>query len=116
MEAKGVRQGDAVPATLYVALELSRSSWLVALLAPEAQRPSRHKLAAGDVAGLLALISRTQGTAARVCSCYEAGYEGFWMHRRLLAAGLESFIVDPSSLQVDRRARRKKTDAIDVET
>jgi transposase len=116
MDEKAINQGGAVPATLYVAIELSRSGWLVALLGPGAQRPSRHKLAAGDVDGLLALIARTRGTATRVCSCYEAGYEGFWLHRRLAAAGLESYIVDPSSLQVDRRARRKKTDVIDVET
>jgi transposase len=104
------------PATLYVAIELSRSSWLAAVLVQGTQRPSRHKLDAGDVDGLLALIARARGTATHVCSCYEAGYEGFWLHRRLLAAGVESHIVDPSSLQVDRRARRKKTDAIDVET
>jgi transposase len=59
---------------------------------------------------------RRRGTAAWICTCYEAGYEGFWLHRRLVAAGVESVVVDPSSLQVDRRARRKKTDAIDVET
>ena len=113
---KSARQEDAASARLYVAVELSRSDWLVAVLAPGAQRASRHKLEAGDVEGLLALVARARGRAERVCSCYEAGYEGFWLHRRLLAAGIESFIVDPSSLQVDRRARRKKTDAIDVET
>src|SRR5260370_36533164 len=101
MEGKTVNQGDVanqdggMAATLYVAIELSRSGWLVAVLGPGAQRPSRHKLAAGDVDGLLALIARTRGTATRVCSCYEAGYEGFWLHRRLVAAGLESHIVDP---------------------
>jgi transposase len=116
MEANGCDVVGARSATFYIAVELSRSSWLAAVLGSGAQRPSRHKLKAGDVDGLLALIGRTRGTATRVCSCYEAGYEGFWLHRRLLAAGIESSIVDPSSLQVDRRARRKKTDAIDVET
>jgi transposase len=116
MEANGSDVVGARSATFYIAVELSRSSWLAAVLRPGAQRPSRHELKAGDVDGLLALIGRTRGTATRVCSCYEAGYEGFWLHRRLLAAGIESSIVDPSSLQVDRRARRKKTDAIDVET
>jgi transposase len=115
MEANGSDVVGARSATFYIAIELSRSSWLAAVLGPGAQRPSRHKLKAGDVDGLLALIGRTRETATRVCSCYEAGYEGFWLHRRLLAAGIESSIVDPSSLQVDRRARRKKTDAIDVE-
>lgn len=105
-----------VGTTLYIAIELSRSGWLVAMLGPGEQRPSRYKLKAGDVDRLLALIGRRRGAASRVCSCYEAGYEGFWLHRRLAAAGIESRIVDPSSLHIDRRARRKKTDAIDVET
>ncbi len=47
--------------------------------------------------------------------CHEAGYDGFWIHRRLEAAGIISHVIDPASLQVDRRARRIKTDAIDVE-
>jgi transposase len=105
-----------VEPTLYVAIELSRSSWVVGLLAPGGARPSRHKLEAGDVDGLLALIDRLRAGVARVCSCYEAGYEGFWLHRRLQAGGIESRIVDPSSLRVERRARRRKTDAIDAET
>jgi len=115
MEGKGSDRVDVASRTLYVAIELSRSGWLAGVLGHGGQRASRHKLKAGDVDGLLALIARTRGTATRVCSCYEAGYEGFWLHRRLVAAGIDSRIVDPSSLQVDRRARRKKTDAIDVE-
>src|SRR5471032_3607986 len=123
MEA-GDLQGRACLATIYVALELSRSSWLVAIQGSDEGRPSRHKVDAGDAKRILALIEqarrvvarRSGQDAVRVCSCYEAGYEGFWLHRVLVAAGIESHIVDPSSLQVDRRARRKKTDAIDVET
>ena len=48
-------------------------------------------------------------------SCYEAGYDGFWLHRRLEAAGIENLVIDPASLSVDRRARRTKTDRIDGE-
>jgi transposase len=51
----------------------------------------------------------------RVRCIHEAGYGGFWLHRQLVAAGIDSVIVDATSLQVDRRARRAKTDAIDVE-
>jgi transposase len=116
MQSNGFDRASSRAATLYVALELSRSGWLAAVLGPSGQRPSRHALKAGDADKLLALIARRRGTAARICTCYEAGYEGFWLHRRLVAAGVESLIVDPSSLQVDRRARRKKTDTIDVET
>ena len=48
-------------------------------------------------------------------SCYEAGYDGFWLHRLLEAHGICNYVIDPASLQVDRRARRTKTDGVDVE-
>jgi len=120
MEAGDLQAAKAAVA-VYVALELSRSSWLVALQGPGARRPSRHKLDPGDAKRLVALIAQAKraakraGQAVRVVSCYEAGYEGFWLHRVLLAAGVESHIVNASSLLVDRRARQRKTDRIDVE-
>jgi len=48
-------------------------------------------------------------------SCYEAGYDGFWLHCQLEAHGVRNYVIDPASLQVDRRARRVKTDRIDAE-
>jgi len=51
---------------------------------------------------------------APVCSCYEAGRDGFWLHRALLAHGVTNVVVDPSSIAVDRRARRAKTDRLDA--
>ena len=48
-------------------------------------------------------------------SCYEAGYDGFWLHRLLESRGIRSLVIDPASLQVDRRARRAKTDRVDAE-
>lgn len=112
----------AAVATIFLALELSRSSWLVAIHTPVADKVSRHKLAAGDIDALLALIARLRaaveqqtGCCVRVLSCYEAGYDGFWLHRRLAAAGVTNHVIDPASLQVDRRARRVKTDAVDVD-
>jgi transposase len=50
----------------------------------------------------------------RVVSCYEAGYDGFWLHRLLQARGIENHVMDPASLPVDRRARRAKTDRLDL--
>jgi transposase len=50
-----------------------------------------------------------------VVSCYEAGYDGFWLHRLLMAAGITNYVFDPSSIAVDQRARRVKTDRIDGE-
>ncbi|MEJ2244669.1 MAG: IS110 family transposase [Acidobacteriota bacterium] len=52
---------------------------------------------------------------AVVRSCYEAGRDGFWIHRYLTSAGIENLIVDSSSIEVNRRARRAKTDKLDVQ-
>src|SRR5262249_33643503 len=51
---------------------------------------------------------------ARVRSCYEAGRDGFWLHRWLIARGVENVVVESSSIEVNRRARRAKTDRLDV--
>src|SRR3954447_5421592 len=98
--------------TIFVAIELSQKSWLVTLHSPEKDRISRHKLEGGDHAGLLALIERTRarasaklGSAPEVVSCYEAGYDGFWLHRLLEAAGIRNFVFDAASIAVEQRAR-----------
>jgi transposase len=108
-------------ATMVVALELSKSSWLVALHSPIADKVSLHRFAGGDVAGLLALLARKQtraearlGRTIRVLSCYEAGYDGFWLHRLLCARGIDNRILDAASILVDRRSRRAKTDRLDA--
>jgi transposase len=108
--------------TIFVAIELSQRSWLVTMHCPDRDKMSRHKLEGGDHAGLLALIDRMRERAARtlggvpaVVSCYEAGYDGFWLHRLLMAAGTTNYVFDPASIAVDQRARRVKTDRIDGE-
>ena len=108
--------------TIFVAIELSQRSWLVTTHCPDKDKISRHKLEGGDHAGLLALFDRMRERAARalggvpaVVSCYEAGYDGFWLHRLLLAAGVTNYVFDPASIAVDQRARRVKTDRIDGE-
>jgi transposase len=108
--------------TIFVAIELSQKSWLVAMHSPDRDRFSRHKLAAGDDAELLALIERVRKRSARglaaapaVVSCYEAGYDGFWLDRLLSAAGITNYVFDPASIKVEQRARRAKSDRIDVE-
>jgi transposase len=109
--------------TIFMAIELSQKSWLVTMHCPDKDKISRHKLEGGDHGGLLALIGRLRERAVRrlgaepaVVSCYEAGYDGFWLHRRLLAAGITNHVFDPASIAVDQRARRVKTDRIDGET
>jgi transposase len=108
--------------TIFVALELSQKNWLVTMHSPDRDRISRHRLEAGDHAGLLALIDRVRervvrvlGGAPAVVSCYEAGYDGFWLHRLLTMAGITNHVFDPASIAVDQRARRAKTDRIDNE-
>jgi len=108
--------------TIFVAIELSQRSWLATMHSPAKDRISRHKLEGGDHAGLLKLIEEARDRAARklgtrpeVVSCYEAGYDGFWLHRLLTQAGIASFVFDPASIPVEQRARRAKTDRIDGE-
>jgi transposase len=107
--------------TIFVAIELSQKTWLVTLHSPDRDRISRHKLEGGDHAGLLALVeinaraAEKLGSVPRVVSCYEAGYDGFWLHRLLQAAGITNFVFDPASIAVEQRSRRAKTDRIDGE-
>jgi transposase len=108
--------------TIFVAIELSQKSWLVTLHSPDRDRISRHKLEGGDHTGLLALLAKVGeraslklGAVPKVVSCYEAGYDGFWLHRLLTEAGIGNFVFDPASIAVEQRARRAKTDRIDGE-
>ena len=112
--------GDS--ATVYVAIELSGKEWLSALQSPRQEGASRHKLRPADALGLWAVVERERAAllrggygAVRVVSCYEAGRDGFWLHRFLVAQGAESWVVDPGSVLVNRRARRAKSDRLDVE-
>ena len=111
---------DAVRCLL--AIELSKKSWIVAVNTPLSDKISRYTLEACDWKGLLDLCERIRTRIARemkkpveIISCYEAGYDGFWLHRLLEAHGIRNYVIDPASLQVDRRARRAKTDRVDVE-
>lgn len=108
--------------TIFFSLELSQTSWGVTLHSPDRDRITRCKLKAGVPAELLAFIDKVRSRAAaklgstpKVVSCYEAGYDGFWLHRLLKAAGIENHVFDPASIAVDQRARRTKTDRIDGE-
>jgi transposase len=108
--------------TIFVAIELGQKSWLVTMHRPDRDRMSRHKVTGGDHAGLLALIERMReratralGAAPAVVSCYEAGYDGFWLHRLLTAARITNHVFDPASIAVEQRGRRAKTDRIDGE-
>ncbi|ESY63655.1 transposase [Mesorhizobium sp. LNHC252B00] len=108
---------------IFLSLELSRSKWLITSLSPGAgEKMSKHAVAAGDVAGMLARFAELNRKAeARTGKCFpiivvqEAGLDGFWIHRVLQAEGIESHVVDPASIATSRRRRQAKTDKIDGE-
>ncbi len=103
------------------ALELSEKKWVLAVQLPGVGRHSRHALdACRD--GLVSFVERLKARCAsagrkiaRVILTHEAGRDGFWLARFLARRGIEVHVMQPSSLPVDRRARRAKTDMIDVE-
>ena len=107
--------------TIIGALELSEKKWVLAVQLPGVSRHSRHALdACGD--GLVSFVERLKAKCAaagrkitRVIVTHEAGRDGFWLARFLARLGIEVHVMQPSSLPVDRRARRAKTDMIDVE-
>jgi transposase len=108
---------------IFASLELSLSSWLVTSLSPGAgEKMSKHSIAAGDLAGLLALFAELRrraearsGTTYPIVTIQEAGLDGFWLHRALQAQGIESHVVDAASIAAPRRRRRAKTDRLDGE-
>jgi transposase len=104
--------------TLYVALELGGSRWKLAA-SSGGTRVTEKSLAAGDVDGLERAIVAAKArhglpAEARVVCCYEAGRDGFWLHRELERRGMSNLVVDSSSIEVNRRARRAKTDRLDA--
>lgn len=109
---------------IYVSVELSQSTWLVTSFIPAADtKMARKGLPAGEIGRLLTLLSdlrsrgqRQTGELLPVVLIQEAGLDGFWVHRILADEGLESHVVDPTSIAVPRKARRAKTDRIDGET
>jgi transposase len=106
--------------SLYLAFELSAAKWKLGFSTGLGQHPRRRSVDAGELLTLrqeIEMAKRRFGLAADapVKSCYEAGRDGFWLHRYLLEQKVENLVVDSSSIEVDRRAKRAKTDRIDVE-
>ncbi len=108
--------------SIYAALELSKNSWLLAIQVPGRDNPSLHPIKGGNAEGLMAKLDAARDRVAKVTTqapkvtlCYEAGYDGFWLARFLEQRGIDCLVMEPASLQVNRRARRVKTDRIDVE-
>lgn len=122
MRTAYVEQHSANEPILAVALELAKASWKVAL--SDARRNPRLKTvdAPQPLARLEQVLQQIEQTRVlwelpaqvRVVVLYEAGQDGFWLQRALQARGVETLIIDPASLLMERRARRAKTDRLDA--
>jgi transposase len=105
--------------TLYLAFELGWTTWNLAFTTAMAQKPRLRTIPARDLDGLRREIQRAQQRfclpdTTPILSCYEAGRDGFWLHRYLDHEGVRNLVVDAASIEVNRRARRAKSDRLDV--
>jgi len=104
-------------AELCVAFELGGGKWRLAL--SDGRRTRQVSVGAGDLVAVMSEVTKTKEKmgldGARVVSCYEAGRDGFWLHRELVKLGIESMVVDSASIEVNRHARRAKTDRLDAQ-
>jgi transposase len=106
-------------AILYLAFELGWSEWKLAFATGPADNPRLRSIAGRNTEALLAEIAKAKkrfGLAedVPVHSCYEAGRDGFWLHRFLESERIVNLVVDSSSIEVKRRGRRRKTDRLDA--
>jgi transposase len=114
-----LQEGTIAQACLFMAMELAEKKWLLGF--SDGCQPMRHdSVRAGDTVGLMAAVAKAKArfklaAPARVISCYEAGRDGFWLHRFLVEHGVQNLVVDSASIEVNRRARRAKTDRMDVQ-
>ncbi len=114
-------QYSTIPTTpvLYFSLELGSKTWKLAFTIGLGQKPRLRTIAARNTDALLAEIKAAKKRFglpdnAAVVSCYEAGHDGFWLHRFLVAQRFENIVVDSSSIEVNRRKRRAKSDRLDA--
>jgi transposase len=107
----------AIQGELYMSFELGDKQWK--LTASDGRRgPSQYSVDAGDKEAVLNCIRKAKERCklepqAKVHSCYEAGRDGWWLHRWLIEQGIDNIVVDSASIEVNRRARRAKTDRLD---
>jgi transposase len=105
--------------TLSLAFELGQDTWKLGFTIGVAQPPRERTIPAGDVTRVQQEIAQAKQRFGlpedtRVVSCYEAGRDGFWLHRCLVAHGVQNYVIDSASIEVNRRQRRAKTDRLDV--
>jgi transposase len=113
------RDAESTAAVLLVAFELSERTWKLGFATGRDPRPRIRQVPAGALEAVLREVAAAKqrfqlGAEAAVSSCYEAGRDAFWLHRWAIAQGWTNAVVDSSSIEVNRRARRAKTDGLDV--
>ena len=107
----------ATQSALYMSFELGDRKWQLTL-SDGRRGPSRYSVDAGDTDAVADCVSKARARCglsgdAKVHSCYEAGRDGWWLHRWLVEQGIDNIVVDSASIEVNRRARRAKTDRLD---
>ena len=117
--ARRIEQDSFPRPTLYLAFELGKNTWKLGFTIGVAQQPRERMIPAGEVERLQQEIARAKqrfGLPEEACvmSCYEAGRDGFWLHRYLVAHGIQNHVIESASIEVNRRQRRAKTDRLDV--
>jgi transposase len=105
--------------TLYIALELGQDKWLMACATQAAEKPRFRSLPARDLMRLQEEIAKAKQrfglpADASVCTCYEAGRDGFWLHRALTSRGIHNVVVDSGAIEVNRRRKHVKSDPVDA--
>jgi len=105
--------------TLYIALELGWDKWLMACATAAAQKPRFRSVPARDLKRLQEEIAKAKvrfklPADAPVRTCFEAGRDGFWLHRALLSLGIDNVVVDSSAIEVNRRRKHVKSDPVDA--
>lgn len=106
---------------LFAAFELSQGFWKLAFGRNLGDHAWIRQVNAGDREAVLKAIAKARerfglDTSVPVVSCYEAGRDGFWVHRWLLSVGIDNHVMDSSSIEVSRRQRRAKTDELDAQS
>lgn len=115
----GKTQHTITEGTLFAAFELSEKTWKLGFTTGHGQKPRERHVPARDQERILDEIAQAKRRlglpeTAPVVSCYEAGRDGFWLHRFLQAHGITNHVVDSSAIKVSRRRRRAKSDGLDV--
>lgn len=105
--------------TLYIALELGWDKWLIACATQAAEKPRFRSVRARDLSPLQEEIAKAKQrfglpAEAPVCTCFEAGRDGFWLHRALTSLGIVNVVVDSSAIEVNRRHKQVKSDPVDA--